>query len=91
MSNRELVALLRSGKQVPLKVVFNNVRTKEELASVVGNQLEADSSAIMGLLSNETVLGKYGFTTDNCMVMFIPNTYEFYWNTSSKITGTNGC
>ena len=84
MSNRELVALLRSGKQTPIKVVFNNVRTKEQLASVVGSQLEADSSAITGLLGNAQQLQKFGFTPENCMAMFIPNTYEFYWNTSAK-------
>jgi len=84
MSNRELVALLRSGKQVPVSVVFNNIRTKEQLASVVSTQLEADSASIIGLLGNETFLQKYGFTNENCMALFIPNTYEFYWNTSAK-------
>jgi UPF0755 protein len=85
MSNKELVALLRSGEQTPINVVFNNVRTAEQLASVIASQLEADSAAFMGLLGNETFLKKYGFTTPTRMAMFIPNTYEFYWNTSSKM------
>ena len=84
MNNRELVALLRSGKQDPVRVVFHNIRTKEELASVVGKQLEADSSSLLGLLGNNTFLSKYGFTNINCMALFIPNTYELYWNTSAK-------
>ncbi len=84
MSNRELVHMLRSGIQVPVSVVFNNIRTKEQLASVVSTQLEADSAAIAGLLGNITFLQKYGFNRDNCMSLFIPNTYEFYWNTSAK-------
>ncbi len=39
----------------------------------------------MGLMKNETFLKSYGFDSDNCMALFIPNTYEFYWNTSSKM------
>ena len=85
MSNKELVALLRSGEQTPVDVVFHNVRTAEQLASVISSQLEADSAAFMGLLGNETFLKGYGFNTNTFMAMFIPNTYEFYWNTSSKI------
>lgn len=85
MSNKELVALLRSGEQTPINVVFHNVRTKEQLASLISSQLEADSAAFMGLLGNETFLKKFGFNPATCMAMFIPNTYEFYWNTSSKM------
>ncbi len=84
MNNKELVTLLRSGKQVPVKVVFTNIRTTEQLASVVSHQLEADSAAILGLLKNDTFLSKYGFTKSNCLALFIPNTYEFYWNSSAK-------
>ncbi|MDQ3050338.1 MAG: endolytic transglycosylase MltG [Bacteroidota bacterium] len=84
MSNRDLVVLLRSGQQEPVKVTFNNIRTREQLASIVGVQLEADSSSIMGLLGNNAFLSKYGFNDTDCMALFIPNTYEFYWNTSAK-------
>lgn len=84
MSNKELVGLLRSGKQVPVKVVFNSVRTKEQFASVISSQLEADSAAIMGLLGNKEYLSTFGFNDTNCLSMFIPNTYEFYWNSSAK-------
>ena len=84
MSNRDLVAMLRSGVQVPVEVVFNNIRTKEELASVISGQLEADSAAIIGLLGNDAFLEKYGFTEINGMALFIPNTYEFYWSTPTN-------
>jgi len=84
MNNRELVTLLRSGQQVPVNVVFNNVRTRDQLASLISMQLEADSSAITGLLSNRAYMSKFGFTTENALAMFIPNTYEFYWNTDAK-------
>ncbi len=84
MNNRELIALLRSGKQEPLLVVFHNIRTRKQLASVVSKQIEADSSAILGLLANQSFLEELGFTTENVMSMFIPESYEFYWNTSAK-------
>jgi UPF0755 protein len=84
MSNRELVALLRSGVQVPVRVLFNAVRTREQLAGVVSSQIEADSLSLITLLNDEDYLKKYGFTRQDCMSLFIPNTYEFYWNTDAK-------
>lgn len=84
MSNRELVTLLRSGVQVPVKVVFNNVRTRNQLAGVISKQLECDSAALMGLLGNETYLKEIGFAPETAMALFIPNTYEFFWNTDAR-------
>ncbi|PCJ88446.1 MAG: aminodeoxychorismate lyase [Flavobacteriales bacterium] len=84
MSNDELIALLRSGEQVPINVIFNNIRLKQDLAGVIGRQLEADSVKFLQLLSDEEIAIKYGFTAESFLCMFIPNTYEFYWNTSSE-------
>jgi UPF0755 protein len=84
MSNRELLNMLRSGKQVPVKVIFHNVRFKYELASDISKQIEADSSTILKLLNNNTFLSKYGFNSKTVMAMFIPNTYELYWNTGPE-------
>ena len=84
MTNNDLINLLRSGKQTPVKITYNNVRLKEELAGIVAKSIEADSLSLITLLKNETVAQQYGFSTENFMSMFIPNTYEFYWNTSSE-------
>jgi len=84
MSNNELVGLLRSGKQEAVKLVINNIRTKEQLAGKISKQLEADSLSIINLLNNNLFVEKYGFSKENILVMFIPNTYEFYWNTSGE-------
>ena len=83
MSNKELVALLRSGEQEPLDVVFNNIRTKEQLAEKVGAQIEGKSSAILNLLNDPDYTKELGFKPENILSMFIPNTYEMYWNTSA--------
>ena len=84
MSNRQLVALLRSGKQSTVKVTFNNVRTIEQLAGLISKQLEADSASIVKSFSDSSIQLLNGFTNYNSISIIIPNTYEFYWNTSAK-------
>jgi len=84
MTNNELVNMLRSGKQAPVKLTFNNIRTVEELASKVSKIIETDSIELIGLLNNESYVETYGFSKQTVVGMFIPNTYEFYWNTSSE-------
>ena len=75
MTNQQLVNMLRMGHQTPVKVVFNNMRTVEQLAGRISEQIEADSTSIIEeILNNEEV----DATT------FIPNTYEFYWNTDAE-------
>jgi len=83
MNNRELVSLLRSGKQVPVEVVFNNIRTKNQLAERIGAQLEAKPYALLNLLNDDDYVHAFGFTAENILGMFIPDTYELYWNTSA--------
>ena len=84
MSNNELVNLLRSGEQEPVMVTFNNVRFKEDLAGKVGKFIEADSMQIIYLLNNNDFVSKYGFTQSTFLTLFLPNTYEFWWNTSAE-------
>ncbi len=84
MSNNELVNKLRSGDQKALDVTFNNIRTKPELAKKISNQLEFDSLELITLLNDNNFLKKYGFSSETVISMFIPNTYQFYWNQSAK-------
>ncbi len=83
LNNNELINLLRSGMQIPVKVTFNHLRTKEQLAGKISTQIEADSIAIINQLSDTTFLIETGLNNDNVNCLFIPNTYEFYWNTSA--------
>ena len=83
LNNNELINLLRSGMQIPVKVTFNHLRTKEQLAGKISTQIEADSIAIINQLSDTTFLIETGLNNDNVSCLFIPNTYEFYWNTSA--------
>ena len=82
LNNNDLVNLLRSGKQTPIKGTFNNLRNKEQLAGRIASQIEADSLSIINYITDTTFLNKLQLTSYNVACLFIPNTYEFYWNTS---------
>jgi UPF0755 protein len=83
-SNMQLIRHLRSGNQVPVKVVLNNEKTVAQVAAKVGKVLEADSAALMQTFSNAVLLDSLGFNPNNLMTLFIPNTYEYNWNTSPR-------
>ena len=84
LNNNQLVNLLRSGKQAPIKVTFSNLRTKEQLAGRIANQIEADSFSILSYITDTVFQQKLGLNNNNIACLFIPNTYEFYWNTSAE-------
>ncbi len=84
MGNNELINLLRSGQQDPVMLTFNNIRQKEQLAGSIAYQIEADSASIVQLLNDSSVLEKYDMTPQTSKLLFIPNSYEFFWNTSAE-------
>ncbi|MBC6366923.1 endolytic transglycosylase MltG [Algoriphagus sp. AK58] len=84
MNNLQLVRMLRSGAQVPVKVTFNNVRTKEDLAEKITANLEVTEEQFLGLIQDSVYIRKFDFEEETIMSMFIPNTYEFWWNTSPE-------
>jgi len=83
-NNNKLIDVLRAGDQTPVKVTFNNVRFKEELAGKLGKYFQSDSTDFINSLSSPEVAIKYGFTPETFPCMFIPNTYEFYWTTTPE-------
>ncbi len=83
MNNNELVNLLRSGRQEPVKLNIQSARTIAELAGRLSHQVEADSSSLMKFFLDPASLKPYGIDTYNVFVLFIPNTYEMFWNTSA--------
>ena len=64
------------------RISSSGLPKKDEFAGIVGRILEFDSIQIIRKLNDNEYLNSYGFNTDNVLTMFIPNTYEFYWNTS---------
>ena len=83
MNNIELVRMLRSGRQIPVKVTFNNIRLNTQLAGAVTPPIEADSADVMRLLTDSVYQAKFKLTPQTVLTIFIPNTYEFFWNTSA--------
>ena len=84
MSNNELVNLLRSGMQEPVKVTVSSARELSKIAGKVARQLELDSIELYEALRSPELANQYGFSTLNFQTMIIPNTYEFYWNTDAE-------
>ena len=84
MNNNELITLLRSGSQTPVQVVFNYTRTKEQFALKISRQIEADSIDVLSIINNESFLTECGYNPETVISVFIPNTYELYWNTSAE-------
>jgi len=84
MNNLQLVRMLRSGQQTPVRVTFNTVRTQEELAEKISVNLEVSKEQVLELLQDSVYIRKFGFEEETVMSLFIPNTYEFWWNTSAE-------
>ena len=83
-TNRQLVNVLKAGLQSPLRLTFANVRLRRELADKLSTQIDARPAQIDSLLSSPAYTRSLGFDTTTVLGMFIPNTYELYWNTSAR-------
>ncbi len=82
MNNNEIVNTLRSGN-IPIRVSFNNQETLFDLAGRIAQQIEADSIGLLESLNDLDFLQKNGFNEDTKLSMYLPNTYEFFWNTTA--------
>ncbi len=80
MTNLMALRVLRSGKQEPVRITFNNVRLPRDLAEKITKNIGMKPEEFEAALIAFAMNNKYGFTKDNIMVMFIPNTYEVYYN-----------
>jgi UPF0755 protein len=84
MTNLEALRILRSGKQEPVKITFNNVRIVPELAEKITRNLDMTPQEFEVALIAFAMSNPYGFNKDNIISMFIPNTYEAYYNSSPE-------
>jgi UPF0755 protein len=84
MNNWEAIQVLRAGIQEPINIVLNNVNNKEELATRITQNIGIDATTFQKLLNDSRFLQIYGFTPENVLTMFIPNTYNVYWTISAK-------
>jgi UPF0755 protein len=82
MNSFEIVRMLRAGYQTPVKLTFNNIRTKEELSGKLAAQIEPDSLSILSVFRDTELIKSMGYNEYNFLSLFIPNTYEMYWTAS---------
>ncbi len=83
-SCKTFIHRLRSGKQTPIHLTFNNTRTLEDFAGKIALQIKADSLSLLAFWKNKEVVASYGFDSANFIGMFLPNTYQVYFTTSAK-------
>lgn len=82
MNNNDIINSLR--QPVETKLAFNNQERLEDFAGRIGSQIEADSTSLMKAFTDKKFLEENGFTEENVLAMFIPNSYDFFWNTSAE-------
>lgn len=73
---------IRNGIQAPVSLSICSVRTKERLAQTIGRKLMLSSDELLHALNDSSLCATYGYTPQTIIAMFIPNTYDLYWNTS---------
>lgn len=83
IANQDIINRLKFGLQTPVNLTWNNyVRTNQDLAGKVTKHLMLDSTQLVQLLDSNTYLAQYGFDKETVRCLFIPNTYQVYWNTT---------
>ncbi|WP_044404544.1 endolytic transglycosylase MltG [Lacinutrix sp. Hel_I_90] len=83
MSNNDIINTIRSQNK-PIRIAFNNQETLAKLAGRIASQIEADSVSLIKAMTDKTFLSKNGFTKKTALGMYVPNSYEVYWNTSAE-------
>lgn len=83
MTNNDIINTLRINN-LPVKVSFNNQETIEKLAGRISTQIEADSLQLLEAMKDVTFLNENDFSIKTALGMYIPNSYEFFWNTSAE-------
>ncbi|MES2488065.1 MAG: endolytic transglycosylase MltG [Bacteroidota bacterium] len=82
MNSNDIINSLRV--PVPVKIAFNNQERLEDAVGRIAQQIEPDSLALLQAFTDKAFLEENGLTKENVLSIFIPNSYEFYWNTTAN-------
>lgn len=82
MSLFEIAKMLRNGKQTPVNLTITKIRTKEQLAGIVGRRFECDSLSMIRFMTDADSLKEFGLDSNTVMTAVFPNTYTYLWNTT---------
>ncbi len=83
IGNKALVTLLRSGAQTPVKLTISNINTTNDLIMRISQNLEASPIELDSLLCSPSYLDNFDLDSTSILSKILPDTYEFYWNTSA--------
>jgi UPF0755 protein len=83
MNNNSIINTIRS-QNLPLLLSFNNQNNLNELAGRVAHQIEADSLSLLKVMTDSANFAQYGFNKSTALGMYLPNSYEFFWNTDAE-------
>lgn len=83
-NNLKLILRLRKGQHYPVTFTFNNLRTKEDFINKTAYRFLFTPEELRRLLNDESYLAKYGFTPQNVVAAFIPDTYEIYYDVTAE-------
>ena len=81
-NNNQIINSLRSNN-VPIKITYNNIETFDQLIKRISERIEADSLSLSNVFYEKKFLNDLGLDSESVFSLFIPNTYEFFWNTSA--------
>ena len=81
-NNNQIINSLRSNN-VPIKITYNNIETFNQLIKRISERIEADSLSLSNVFKEKKFLNDLGLNSESVFSLFIPNTYEFFWNTSA--------
>ncbi|HEX2535897.1 MAG TPA: endolytic transglycosylase MltG [Chitinophagaceae bacterium] len=77
-----LVRRLRNGQQDPVNLTITKLRTRQDLARLIGRRFECDSAEVINYLNSNDSLAKLDITPELVMTVVLPDTYTYFWNTS---------
>ena len=80
--NNNIINSLRS-KNIPLNITFNNIQTIQEFSGYISKKIEADSMSLIESFADKNFLKSLNLSQESVLSLFLPNTYEFFWNTSA--------
>jgi UPF0755 protein len=84
LSNLDIIKILKSGSQEPLNLVVKYAKRKENLALALSKQLELDSASLLNIINDSNTLKKAKMDENNIISLFVPNTYNIYWNITGQ-------
>jgi len=83
-TNVSVIRMLRAGEQIPVNITFSNVRLLKDLPEIICGNLQLKPATFATLILDPETSSQNGFTSETFPCMFIPNTYEVYWNITAK-------